>query len=106
MLAAEGKTDFATDSDTSRRTLIERGALGPDANTVVWTSAPVLQDPVAVRANLHDALILKLQLAFTSITEAEAKAVMMPRYSGFVSATDHDYTAILDDVRRVVSKPR
>lgn len=102
--AAEGRTDFATDSDTTRRAMIERGALKPDANSVVWTSDPVPQDPIAVRVGLEQDIATKLQAAFTSITEAEATAVMMPHYTGFAVADDHDYATILDDVRRVGAK--
>ena len=105
LLTSAGKTDFATDSDTNRRSMIERQTLKPDANTVVWTSDPVPQDPIAVRAGLPETLIAKLQAAFTSISEADAKAVMMPRYTGFVPATDLDYAAILDATRRVYAKP-
>lgn len=105
LLASAGKTDFATDSDTNRRSMIERQTLKPEANTVVWTSDPVPQDPIAVRAGLPETLIPKLQAAFTSISEADAKAVMMPRYTGFVPATDQDYAAILDATRRVYAKP-
>lgn len=93
---ASGEVDFATDHDNNRNAMISRGQVSADAVPVVWTSDPVPQDPIAVRAGLDPTLTARLQDIFSAIDMAQGQAIPMPPgYNGFVRASDADYVGVM-----------
>jgi phosphonate transport system substrate-binding protein len=93
---ARGEVDFATDHDNNRSAMISRGQVSADAVPVVWTSEPVPQDPIAVRAGLDPTLTARLQDIFSAIDIAQGQVIPMPPgYNGFVRASHADYASVM-----------
>lgn len=93
---ASGQTDLATDYDRNRNSMIERGAVAATATEVVWTSAPLPNDPLVVRKGLDAALVRRLREIVLAIGSDQAKAIMPPHYTGWVAATHESYRLIED----------
>ncbi|MGB7715922.1 MAG: phosphate/phosphite/phosphonate ABC transporter substrate-binding protein [Pseudolabrys sp.] len=89
-----GQVDMATDFDRNRNTLIASGKVKEDSNKIIWTSAPLPNDAIAVAANAPTDLAAQVQKVLTSISGDEAKALLPPRYTGFVAATHASYGMI------------
>lgn len=106
---AKGSYDLATDSDTNRNAMIAKGTVKASDSRIVWTSPDVPQDPISVRNGLDAGLVKRLQDALAAIDAGKAKSIPLPpNYTGFVSATDANYKAVLDAsvaVGRIVAKP-
>jgi len=95
---ANGLVDLATGWDTHRNTMIRNDTLAPDGNTVVWESAPLPNEVVAVRRDLSEDLAIRLQKALTNLTDAERAMLPWP-YTGFVPSTHEPY-AVLERMGR------
>lgn len=93
---ASGQTDLATDFDRNRNSMIERGVIAANATKIVWTSDPLPNDPMVVREGFDPALAAKLQKILLEITDDQAKTILPPHYTGFVTATHADYKGIED----------
>jgi phosphonate transport system substrate-binding protein len=93
---ANGQSDLATDFDRNRTAMIEKGAISPQATKVVWISAPLPNDAVAVRAGFDPATAQKIQDILVAITDAQAKDILPKHYTGFVAAKQADYRSIED----------
>lgn len=91
-----GQVDLATDYDRNRNAMIEKGTIAADATQVYWTSEPLPNDALAVRQGLDPAMAKRIQAMVTALTEDQAKAVMPPHYTGWVSATHGTYRLIED----------
>lgn len=103
-----GQVDLATDYDRNRNAMIEKGTIAPDATKIVWTSAPLPNDALAVRADLDPELVARIRKVVTGISEEQAKRVMPPHYTGWVDATDATYAPIKEAgiaVGRLKPKP-
>ena len=93
---ARGEVDFATDHDNNRNAMIARGQVDAEAVPIVWTSDPVPQDPIAVRAGLDPTLTARLQDIFSAIDVVQGQAIPMPPgYNGFVRASHADYAGVM-----------
>jgi phosphonate transport system substrate-binding protein len=93
---ANGQVDLATDFDRNRNAMIESGTLDANATEVVWTSDPLPNDAIAVRAGFDPALAQRIQQILVGISNEQAKAIMPNHYTGFVAATHADYKLIED----------
>jgi phosphonate transport system substrate-binding protein len=91
---SSGQVDMATDFDRNRNTMIASGKVKEDSNKIIWTSAPLPNDAIAVAANAPTDLAAQVQKVLTSISGDEAKALLPPRYTGFVTATHASYGMI------------
>ena len=91
---SSGQVDMATDFDRNRNTMIASGKVKEDFNKIIWTSAPLPNDAIAVAANAPTDLAAQAQKVLTSISGDEAKALLPPRYTGFVAATHASYGMI------------
>ena len=91
---AAGQVDLATDYDRNRNAMIDAGRIKPDATKVVWTSAALPNDAFAVPKAASSAFAKQVAGILTAITAGEAKALMPPRYTGFVPATHETYATI------------
>ncbi|MDF6666637.1 PhnD/SsuA/transferrin family substrate-binding protein, partial [Escherichia coli] len=85
-----------TDYDRNRNAMIAAGRIKPDGTKVIWTSEPLPNDAFAVPKSAPREFAQKLQAVLTSLTTEQAKEVMPPRYTGFVSATHATYKMIED----------
>jgi phosphonate transport system substrate-binding protein len=90
-----GRVDMATDFDRNRNAMIDAGRIKPDASKIVWTSAPLPNDAIALPANAPKDLMSKVQQILTSITFDQAKTLLPPHYTGFVAATPATYEPIV-----------
>jgi phosphonate transport system substrate-binding protein len=93
---ANGQSDLATDYDRNRTAMIERGAITAQATEIVWTSADLPNDAIAVRTGLDPALAKKIQVILVGITDTQAKEVLPKHYTGFIASTDAYYRPIED----------
>lgn len=94
MAVQAGQADMATDFDRNRNAMIESGKVKADSNKILWTSAPLPNDAIAVPKGTAPALIAQIQKILTSITVEQAKALLPNHYTGFVAATHADYESI------------
>ncbi|MDB5597292.1 MAG: putative phosphonate transport system binding protein htxB precursor phnD [Hyphomicrobiales bacterium] len=93
---ANGQVDLATDYDRNLRSMIERGLIGPDAVKIVWTSDPLPNDALVVRAGLDPAITAKVRAAALGIDDTSATTLMPAHYTGWVAASHASYSMIED----------
>jgi phosphonate transport system substrate-binding protein len=74
--------------------MIESGKVKPNANKILWTSAPLPNDAIAVPKGTSQAFIDQVQKILTSITVEQAKTLLPPHYTGFVKADHAAYESI------------
>jgi len=89
-----GHADMATDFDRNRNAMIASGRIKPDSNKIIWTSAPLPNDAIAVSKESPKEFGAQVQKILAAITVEQAKTLLPPRYSGFVAATHASYDAI------------
>src|SRR5436190_14290078 len=89
-----GQVDMATDFDRNRNAMIASGRVKPEANKIVWQSAPLPNDAIALPRSASKELSAQVQKVLASITVEEAKALLPARYTGFVPATHASYDSI------------
>lgn len=90
---SSGQVDMATDFDRNRNAMIASGKVKEDSNKIIWTSAPLPNDAIAVPAAAKE-LGAQVQKILTAITVEQAKTLLPPRYTGFVPATHASYETI------------
>ena len=90
---SSGQVDMATDFDRNRNAMIASGKVKEDSNKIIWTSAPLPNDAIAVPAAAKE-LGAQVQRILTAITVEQAKTLLPPRYTGFVPATHASYETI------------
>lgn len=93
LATAESQVDLATGWDTLRNTMILHGTLEETSNRVVWESAPLPNEVVAVRAGMPEELAMQLQAAFVGLPP-EIVAQLPPPYTGFQPTTHEPYRAL------------
>ena len=91
---SNGQVDLATDFDRNRNAMIAAGRVKEGSNQVVWQSAPLPNDAIALPADAPRERVAQVQQVLTAITADAAKALLPNRYTGFVSATHASYAAI------------
>jgi len=91
---SSGQVDMATDFDRNRNAMIASGKVKEDSNKIIWTSAPLPNDAIALPATAPKELTAHVQKILTDITVDQAKTLLPPRYTGFVSATHASYETI------------
>ncbi len=89
-----GHADLATDYDRNRNAMIASGRIKADSTRIYWTSDPLPNDAIAVPKGTPKELSDRIQKILTSITPEQAKTVLPPRYTGFVTATHKSYDMI------------
>ncbi|MDN4053106.1 phosphate/phosphite/phosphonate ABC transporter substrate-binding protein [Massilia sp. YIM B02763] len=94
MAVQAGQADMATDFDRNRNAMIESGKVKPNANKILWTSAPLPNDAIAVPKGTPQAFIDQVQKILASITVEQARTLLPPHYTGFVKADHAAYESI------------
>ena len=94
MAVQGGQVDMATDFDRNRNTMISSGRVKADGNKILWTSAPLPNDAIAIPKDAPQGFGAQVQQILTAITVEQAKTLLPPRYTGFVSATHASYDSI------------
>ena len=94
MAVQSGQVDMATDFDRNRNAMIESGRVKSDGNKILWTSAPLPNDAIAVPKDTPKEFIAQVQKILTSITVEQAKTLLPNHYTGFVAATHASYESI------------
>ena len=74
--------------------MIDGGKVKPDANKVVWTSAPLPNDAIVVPAGTSSNLAGHVTSILTAITPDQAKTLLPPHYTGFIAANHAFYDPI------------
>lgn len=91
---ASGQVDMATDYDRNRNAMISAGRIKETDTKIVWTSDPLPNDAFALPKGVSKEYSAQVQAILTAITAEQAKAIMPPRYTGFVAATHASYKMI------------
>ncbi len=97
---AAGQLDAGADYNRNRNAMIDQGLIKPEQSRVIWQSAPLPNDAVAVRSGLFSdrAFVQRLQAALVEVGPLLAKqpALLPARYTGFVTAENAFYKPIRD----------
>jgi phosphonate transport system substrate-binding protein len=91
---SSGQVDLATDFDRNRNAMIDSGRVKPEANKIVWTSAPLPNDAIVVPKGTSPDLAARITAALTAITPDQAKTLLPPHYTGFVPSNHAFYNSI------------
>ena len=91
---SSGQVDMATDFDRNRNAMIASGRIKEDSNKIVWQSAPLPNDAIALPRGASKELMGAVQKILTGITVEQAKTLLPTRYTGFVPATHASYDSI------------
>ncbi len=94
MSVQAGQVDMATDFDRNRNAMIESGRVKASGNKILWTSAPLPNDAIAVPKNTPQPFIDQVQKILTAITVDQAKTLLPNHYTGFVKADHSAYESI------------
>ena len=97
---ARGELDAGADYNRNRDAMIAEGLIKAADSKIVWTSAPLPNDAVAVRKGLADdkAFVERLRAALEAVGPAlKAQPTLLPaRYTGFVRKDNAFYAPIRD----------
>ncbi len=95
-----GQIDAGADYNRNRTAMIEQGLIRADRSKIIWQSAPLPNDAVAVSAALFQdkAFVRQLQAALTEVGSLlKAQATLLPaNYTGFVDTDNAFYKPIRD----------
>ncbi|GAA4013091.1 phosphate/phosphite/phosphonate ABC transporter substrate-binding protein [Actimicrobium antarcticum] len=95
-----GELDAGADYDRNRNAMIEQGLIKAADSKIIWTSAPLPNDAVAVSADMmkDKAMVARLQQALEQVgAELKTNPSLLPaHYTGFVKSDDKLYSSIRD----------
>ncbi len=95
-----GDLDAGADYNRNRDAMIEQGLIKAADSKIIWTSAPLPNDALAVSADLakDKAFVAKLQTVLEGVgAELKANPNLLPRsYTGFVTKDNSFYAPIRD----------
>ena len=91
---SSGQVDMTTDFDRNRNAMIASGKIKENSNKIIWTSAPLPNDAIALPKSAPKELGAQVQKILTAITDEQAKTLLPPRYTGFVAANHASYEMI------------
>ena len=97
---AQGVLDAGADYNRNRNAMIEQGLIKAAQSVIIWQSAPLPNDAVAVSKTLFadKALVARLQAALSKVGEAQKTQpnLLPPHYTGFVTRDNSFYKPIRD----------
>lgn len=97
---AAGQLDAGADYNRNRNAMIEQGLIQAERSKVIWQSAPLPNDAVAVSAALFQdqALVARLQAALAEVGPLlkTQPQLLPPHYTGFVNSDNAFYKPIRD----------
>jgi phosphonate transport system substrate-binding protein len=97
---AAGLLDAGADYNRNRNAMIEQGLIKAERSRVIWQSAPLPNDAVAVSAALHKdkAFVARLQAALLDVGPLlKTQPQLLPaHYTGFVATDNAFYKPIRD----------
>jgi phosphonate transport system substrate-binding protein len=95
---SRGELDAGADYNRNRNAMIEQGLIKAEDSKIIWTSAPLPNDAIAVSAELakDKAFVANLQKALEEVaTELKSRADLLPsHYTGFVKRDNAFYAPI------------
>ncbi len=95
-----GQLDAGADYNRNRTAMIEQGLIQAERSRIIWQSAPLPNDAVAVSAALHKdtAFVRRLQAALAEVGPLlKTQPNLLPaNYTGFVAADNAFYKPIRD----------
>ncbi len=100
MQVTRGEIDAGADYNRNRDAMISEGLIKAADSVVFWTSDPLPNDAVAVRAELarDAAFVARLRAALAAVGPELGRRpeLLPPRYTGFVAKDDAFYRPIRD----------
>ena len=96
----QGVLDAGADYNRNRNAMIEQGLIKAEQSRIIWESAPLPNDAVAVSKSLaaDKAFVARLQVALAEVGNAlkTRPNLLPPHYTGFVSRDNAFYKPIRD----------
>lgn len=96
----QGALDAGADYNRNRNAMIEQGLIKAQASKIIWQSAPLPNDAVAVSSELarDPDFVKRLQSALAGVGDAlkSQPDLLPPHYTGFVSRDNDFYKPIRD----------
>lgn len=96
----QGVLDAGADYNRNRNAMIEQGLIKAEESKIIWTSAPLPNDAVALREGLANdkAFVAKLRAALREVGAAmnDQPNLLPPHYTGFVASHNSFYKPIRD----------
>ncbi|MFA6312183.1 MAG: phosphate/phosphite/phosphonate ABC transporter substrate-binding protein [Sterolibacterium sp.] len=96
----QGMLDAGADYNRNRNAMIEQGLIKAGLSRIIWESAPLPNDAVAVSRPLaaDQAFVARLQAALSEVGNAlkTQTSLLPPHYTGFVSRDNGFYKPIRD----------
>lgn len=100
MQVTRGELDAGADYNRNRDAMIDQGLIKAADSRIIWTSAPLPNDAVAVSADLakDKAFVAKLRAALDGVgAELKTNPALLPKnYTGFVARDNAFYAPIRD----------
>jgi phosphonate transport system substrate-binding protein len=100
MQVTAGRIDAGADYNRNRNAMIAQGLIKAERSRIIWQSAPLPNDAVALSASLFKdkALVKRLQAALVEVGPLLQKQpqLLPPHYTGFVKSDDAFYKPIRD----------
>lgn len=93
LAVSTGQLDLASSYDRFRNELIERKMVAADASEIVWRFT-LPNDAIVVRSGLDATSRAAIQKALIELDETQAKSILPPHYTGFVTADKSTYDSI------------
>ena len=97
---AQGVLDAGADYNRNRNAMIEQGLIKAEQSKIIWQSAPLPNDAVAVSKALaaDKTFVARLQAALSDVGEVlkSRPNLLPPHYTGFVSRDNAFYKPIRD----------
>ena len=100
---ATSQVDLASDYDRNFNAMVEKGIVKRGDVNIAWTSDPLPNDPLVVRAGFDAAITARLQESVLAITEQQALTLMPKHYTGWVKA-DHSSYKLIEDAGIAVGR--
>jgi len=95
-----GQIDAGADYNRNRNAMIEQGLIQAERSKIIWESAPLPNDAVAVRSALHQdkAFVARLQAALAEVGPLlKSQSNLLPaHYTGFIPSVNALYKPIRD----------
>lgn len=96
----QGVLDAGADYNRNRNAMIEQGLIKPERSRIIWQSAPLPNDAVAVSEALYADrdFVARLQAALAGVGKALERRpeLLPPHYTGFVASDNSAYKPIRD----------
>lgn len=88
------QVDIASDYDRNLDVLASEGRIDKSNLKIIWQSAPLPNDPIAIRGGLPEDIKTELQNSLVNLSPEQAQELLPENYTGFVASDGSNYEPI------------